>query len=400
MRLTLSIENYDFLEDGGPLNVTVDGRGLVVGRDGAMDWTLPDPARHISSQHFEITFQNGVYWLSDTSTNGTYLQGQTHRVDSPYQLGHGDRLQVGHYIILVSIEGEAADWQSAALAASSGEADPWSLGSPPKAPIDVTPEGNAPWNGDFGDNFIVNPAPPPTPTPPVMPANSQPAGSPFSQPASEGFAHGGNSAMVATPPLAASSTPSGDVILRAFCEGAGLDARNLPAKDPVELARELGQSLRVASEELKALLGARAATKQFVKSGSRTMMGQSNNNPLKFMPDALQAMEVMFLSPRPGYLDGTATLVESFADIKRHQTAVYSAIQPALAKLLEDLSPEAIEKRAGGGMLGGGKRAKCWDTFVERWDAKTHPYENGMLDVFLTYFAESYDASIKASGGR
>ena len=60
MKLTLKIENHDFLEDGGPLEISVDGRGVLVGRDGAMDWTLPDPARHISSQHFEVTFQNGV----------------------------------------------------------------------------------------------------------------------------------------------------------------------------------------------------------------------------------------------------------------------------------------------------------------------------------------------------
>lgn len=181
--------------------------------------------------------------------------------------------------------------------------------------------------------------------------------------------------------------------------------QNLPAKDPLELARELGQSLRVTTEELKALLGARAATKQFVKSGSRTMMGQTDNNPLKFMPDALQAMDVMYLNPRPGYLNGTSTLVEAFGDIKRHQTAVYSAIQPALARLLEDLSPEAIEKRTGGAasklaVVGGGKKSRNWEVFVERWDAKTHPYENGMLDVFLAYFAEAYDASIKASGGK
>ena len=29
----------------------------------------------------------------------------------------------------------------------------------------------------------------------------------------------------------------------------------------------------------------------------------------------------------------------------------------------------------------------------------THPYENGMLDLFLAYFAESYDAVTKKSGG-
>ncbi|RLJ36289.1 FHA domain protein [Litoreibacter meonggei] len=419
MKLTLKIENHDFLEDGGPLEVVVEGRGVSVGRDGAMDWTLPDPARHISSQHFEVTFQNGVYWLYDTSTNGTYLQGHSHRVESPYQLAHMDRLQVGHYIIVVVLEGAAAGWDAGgpeidAPAASGG--DPWNLGGGPAEPVNVTPVEENAWRGDFGDNFIVNPTPPPTPTPPPAPpipapvandaspfAGAAPANPAPAAPAPEGFSSA--TPQRPPPPAAAPTGPSADAMLRAFCEGAGLPMQNLPAKDPMELAHELGQSLRVTTEELKALLGARAATKQFVKSGSRTMMGQTDNNPLKFMPDAIQAMDVMYINPRPGYLNGTSTLVEAFGDIKRHQTAVYSAIQPALARLLEDLSPEAIEKRTGGAasklaVVGGGKKTRNWDVFVERWDAKTHPYENGMLDVFLTYFAEAYDASIKASGGR
>ncbi|WP_298262189.1 type VI secretion system-associated FHA domain protein TagH [uncultured Litoreibacter sp.] len=443
MKLTLRIENHDFLEDGGPLEISVEGRGILVGRDGAMDWTLPDPARHISSQHFEITFQNGVYWLNDTSTNGTYLQGHSHRVESPYQIAHMDRLQVGHYIIVIVLEGAAASWGADAPAdapAASG-GDPWNLGGGPAEPVNVTPTEENAWRGDFGDNFIVNPTPPATPTPPpAAPAPAAPDASPFAAaapvappappaappasapvaptppaaaPAPEGFAPASAPAAApaapaaATPPTAAAPVaagPNADAVLRAFCEGAGLPLDSLPSKDPMELARELGQSLRVTTEELKALLGARAATKQFVKSGSRTMMGQTDNNPLKFMPDAAQALDVMYLNPRQGYLDGTSTLVEAFGDIKRHQTAVYSAIQPALARLLEDLSPEAIEKRSGGAsklaVVGGGKRARNWEVFVERWDAKTHPYENGMLDVFLAYFAEAYDSSIKAGGGQ
>ena len=44
----------------------------------------------------------------------------------------------------------------------------------------------------------------------------------------------------------------------------------------------------------------------------------------------------------------------------------------------------------GGGLLSN-RRAKAWETFVERWDAKAQAHDNGMLDVFPTYFAEAYD---------
>ena len=52
MTLTLTIENETSLPDGGPLSVTIQGkRGIDIGRDSHLDWTLPDPTRFISSRH-------------------------------------------------------------------------------------------------------------------------------------------------------------------------------------------------------------------------------------------------------------------------------------------------------------------------------------------------------------
>lgn len=124
------------------------------------------------------------------------------------------------------------------------------------------------------------------------------------------------------------------------------------------------------------------------------MIGATDNSPLKFLPDAMQAMDAMFVNRREGFMSGETAFREAFDDIKNHQAAVYSAMQPALAKLLEDLSPESIEERLGGSGVMSSKKARAWEAFIERWDAKTHPYENGMLDVFLAHFAEAYDQAI------
>ena len=207
-----------------------------------------------------------------------------------------------------------------------------------------------------------------------------------------------------TPPPAAphpaAATGGGDAsaFLDAVCRGAGLPPGSLGGVDPTKLGEDIGRCLRIATEELMALLGARAAAKQFVKSASRTMIGGLNNSPLKFKPNAGEAMLTMFAQPAGSYLSSTTSFQQGFDDIKRHQTAVYAAMQPALARLLEDLSPESIEERATGGLMSS-KKSRAWETFVERWDAKTHPYENGMLDVFLAYFADAYDIAVKKTGG-
>jgi type VI secretion system FHA domain protein len=189
----------------------------------------------------------------------------------------------------------------------------------------------------------------------------------------------------------------GAALLEAICRGANLPPGSLNGVDPNMLGEEIGRSLRITTTELMALLSARAAAKQMVKSGSRTMVAGMNNSPLKFKPNAAEAMNTMFVQRSDSYLSATDSLQQGFDDIKGHQTAVYAAIQPALARLLEDLSPEAISKKTSGGLVGG-KKSRLWDTFVERWDAKTHPHENGMLDVFLAYFAEAYDEAIRKTG--
>ena len=53
MTLTLRIDNFPSLPDGGPIEFSTDQGGFEIGRDPAMDWTLPDPNRFVSSCHAE-----------------------------------------------------------------------------------------------------------------------------------------------------------------------------------------------------------------------------------------------------------------------------------------------------------------------------------------------------------
>ena len=128
MTLRLSIENVDRLPDGGPVRIEVKARGLDLGRDSHLDWTLPDPSRSVSGKHCEIRYRDGGYWLHDVSTNGTFVNGAEYRLDAPHLLRDGDRLGIGPYLIAVSLEeGRKAQGPVPAAAASfdAGLADVW-----------------------------------------------------------------------------------------------------------------------------------------------------------------------------------------------------------------------------------------------------------------------------------
>lgn len=425
MTLTLRIENFDYLPDGGPLDVTVSERTLEVGRDSAMDWTLPDTQRHISSRHFEVVWRDGHYWINDLSTNGTFIYGQSMRISSPHQLSNNDRLQIGPYIIRVQIQETAASFappQATSGPITSGSAtsgwdapiqntpvqsapsaDPWDIGGgsgealPTPSPLPPPSRPASPLPGQVEDSFIE--APRPAPSQPHAPSGFQ-SPPPAHRPQSEPFAHPSQPAAPTPSPVAPQPQAGGraEVLLNAICKGSGLPAGSLNGVDMNMLGEEIGRSLRITTEEMMSLLAARAAAKQLVKSGSRTMVGGLNNSPLKFKPNATEAMDTMFVRQTESYLSATDSLKQGFDDIKRHQTAIYAAMQPALARLLEDISPEAIAAKTSGGLVGS-KKSRLWETFVERWDAKTHPHENGMLDVFLAYFAESYDEAVRKTGG-
>jgi type VI secretion system protein ImpI len=72
-------------------------------------------------------------------------------------------------------------------------------------------------------------------------------------------------------------------------------------------------------------------------------------------------------------------------------------MQHALRLLMEDLDPQAIDEGTSaekglGGLLNS-RKARLWDTYVARWQAKTAPHEDGLVDAFMLYFAECYDRS-------
>lgn len=448
MTITLTIDSVDSLPDGGPVSYQARNRGFEIGRQQHLDWTLPDPSRHISGLHCDVRFEKGGYWLYDVSSNGTFLNGSTSRMKSPYRLESGDRLTIGQYVIRVEIEGEGARspqpaaqvFQPAPAPSPFSSGDIWDTGAPAPPPIDrrelmPEPPGRS-RAADFSNQFIdfpdVRPAggdPRPAPADPfgadpfAIPApvdvRQAPFGAPSAEPLnmprpvprpvppveqpvarprpveSEPFSLGQPAAPL--PPVPPQYAPAGDArsqalsrFLEGLAAGAGVPPETFASRDPGELGHEIGEFIRVSVEQLGHLLRARAAAKAITKSSSRTMISAMDNNPLKFIPVPAEIIDVMFTKKRPGFLGSKASLEAGFGDLKRHELATFAAMQKALARLLDDLSPETISEKVGNSAFSS-KKSRSWDLFVTRWESKAEPHENGMLDVFFGYFAEAYD---------
>ncbi|MFQ5773091.1 MAG: type VI secretion system-associated FHA domain protein TagH [Kiloniellaceae bacterium] len=105
MPLTLRVKGFLEALPRQQASATLDRGALTIGRGVQNDLVLPDPERVISKQQCRVEFVDGRYLLTDTSTNGVYLNAADRpigRGNSVY-LKDGDQLRISHYEILIGV---------------------------------------------------------------------------------------------------------------------------------------------------------------------------------------------------------------------------------------------------------------------------------------------------------
>jgi type VI secretion system protein ImpI len=101
----------------------------------------------------------------------------------------------------------------------------------------------------------------------------------------------------------------------------------------------------------------------------------------------------MFSKRDRTYKSGGESFREAFEDLQTHEIATYAAMQTALGKLLHEFDPETIEEKAKNSHRTpfGSKKTRAWEVYQEKWDILNESNQNGILDVFLSYFSKAYD---------
>lgn len=106
MPLTLSIIDAGDMSVASQVKPKVfTGCGGTIGRSQRDDWELPDPQRYVSSRHAIIEYEQGEYYLLDTSTNGVFLNNEESAIgrDQRVKLGNSDRIYIGEYVISAAV---------------------------------------------------------------------------------------------------------------------------------------------------------------------------------------------------------------------------------------------------------------------------------------------------------
>jgi len=438
MAIKLRVISDQYRELGENRSRVFGVNGGTIGRAPDNDWVLPDPRRIVSGHHCEIEYRGGSFWLRDTSTNGVFVNESEEPVSAngPLELQDGDRLRMGDYELIVSVDARidflpgAAEENSAAKHLDAGIAadlDVESLFSRP----DPDPSGSTPVRNAFGlntppDRLLARPAgarpdraPPhvaaevpdlPAATPPTTEAAPE-ANVPETPPdwalstraitrreLADAMARRQSriAARQQVQPFHQQATTWSDLnsALQAFCRGAGIEPAALSPEAQAMLPLVAGQLLREAVVGLNDLAQARAKSTSVTASGA-SATPPAGTNPLRSSSGVDQALVRLFESH--GRVQGGP--VDSLRDVlqegKDHEIAMQAALRSALDALLAQLAPDNVTNQYEQGRArtlapGQDSRAGYWDYFSEFHRMLTqHPVE-GLPHPFAEAFAQAY----------
>jgi type VI secretion system FHA domain protein len=259
----------------------------------------------------------------------------------------GDRLRIGRFEL--AVEPEAAPVAQRSRLDRwfdlEGTLDPLAANSPLPA---LAPEPDAQSTSAVvswqTSRHVVRTGTPIVPSAASMPQATAPPQAPI--PAETGVPPPAAAAR-SRPPARRSGKESQELreLAAAFARGAGLDTEQAPLTP--EWMEHVGALLRATAEGTLALLQSRAVAKRHMRAPG-THIAPRQNNPLKFAPDATEALTRMLQrQASPGFLDPVAALHDAHHDLLVHQVAMVAGMRAAVFELFSRLGPEAAENAEG-----------------------------------------------------
>jgi type VI secretion system FHA domain protein len=449
MAIKLRVISDQYRELGEQRSRVFGVNGGTIGRAPDNDWVLPDPSRVVSGHHCEIEYRGGSYWIKDTSTNGVFVNDSDDPVSvtGPVILRDGDRLSIGDYMLVVSVDSRidflpaAAEEHSAAkhLDGHIGvELDMDSLLTPrtddsgmfqPRNAFGMTVpvEARPIHRPSTAPRIEFEPEPPASTGTPVRNARSSaapaagsahapvPAAAPAApaigsqdwamrtraitrQELADAMARRQSriEARQQVQPLHQQASTWADLksAVQAFCRGAGIDPAALSAEAQSMLPLIAGQLLREAVVGLNDLAQTRAKT-----APATAAAPSPGSNPLRTSSSVEQALVRLFESHGRLYGGPVDALRDVLQEAKDHEAAVQAGMQAGLDAVLVQLSPANVADQFEQGRArtlapGQDPRPKYWEHYAEFYRVITQGAGSDSLPIpFTEAFAQAYGAT-------
>ncbi|TDV56832.1 FHA domain protein [Pseudomonas graminis] len=314
--------------------------GGVIGRGADCDWIIPDRNRHVSHHHITISYRDGGFYLTDTSSNGVLSGESRERLPKgqAVRIEHGSLYVLGDFELRARIIDDPASFDGDVghiYAAGSIIPDDSFLDLDPLNVLDQQERVHSDIDELISPGAAIKTGQQRTDYARVdMESLRVPE-----------LVEDSAARPAPAPAHAASEVerPTDDFWTR-FAEALGIEFDELDQDAREALALNAGRLLRQCVGGLQQNLHTRSELKNELRLSQTTVQG-AQRNPLKSAADAGQALSALLRPGKPGQLPAELAVSRAFQDVQAHQVALLAASRAASRATLEHFSPEQLTLR-------------------------------------------------------
>lgn len=310
--------------------------GGVIGRAEGCDWVIPDRKRVLSGRHALISYRDGAFFLTDTSSNGVRLKdsGASLVKGQPQRIEHGSVYCLGDYEVRARLIQDPALFEG-----DIGRPQPAGSIIPDDAFLDLDPlvamEQQERIYAEVDDLDLALVAP-------------------QCQAQQRDYARIDTESLplpeLVMPPAAAElkrepepeRLPPG--FWERFGEALGIDLGDMDEDQRRALALNAARLLKQSVAGLQQSLRTRSELKNELRLALTTVQS-AGNNPLKHSADTGEAVSALLRGGKPGQLTAEQAIGRAFRDLQAHQVALLAASRAAVHAMFEQLAPEQLALR-------------------------------------------------------
>ena len=397
----ISSEHRDILGDDAVREFREEGG--TIGRSLQNDWILPDEMRYVSGRHATIDCKGGMYYLMDTSSNGVYVNDEVEPLgkDKPRRLFDGDRLRMGDYEMIVTIDsGESLQMptpQPSTIVPDHSQqmADEVSLRTGMKLLDEEEITGDDEFQSTlFGSS--IRPVEGDDDATEVAELDSE----------TESQANLDESVRIAVSKLdriasmSDTSDPDTDIsasdLFDSFLDGLGISRADLhPSVDPGEVMLNAGHVMREFVSGSVNLLMSRANLKDAFHLDQTTILPR-HNNPLKLSQNTGDLIKQLLVGKEGEYLAARDSIREVCRDLLFHQNAFLEAMNTAFVEFAERFDPDELADKFDESLSSGlfskfRNKSKYWDLYCETYPIMTEKGSGRFPQMFGEEFVRAYE---------
>lgn len=338
MELVFDVVSAQQFVPGLLTSKTFKQAGGIIGRGEDCDWVIPDRKRIVSNRHAEVSYRDGAFYITDTSSNGTQLKesGANLPRGNPVRIEHGETFCMGDFEIRARLIRSPDVFESEMeigrpTAAGSIIPDDAFLDLDPLTAIDQQERTYA-----AVDELTAV----------LQPPTSQAQQADYAQIDEEHLLIPElvpeKPAVKPAPPPQPEKLPETfwDQFARAL--DISLDGLDEPARQ--QLALNAAALLRHSIHGLQLSLRTRSELKNELRLSLTSVHGASHN-PLKHSTDTREALTSLLHPQKAGPAAAKQYLNRGYRDLQAHQVAMLAASRAASKALLQHLAPEQLVMR-------------------------------------------------------